>query len=126
MVSPTHVFLFKINDLYNIGYSDNLEKTKKQLNPAKLIASFTTTDKKVLDVLHSKFSNSRIPDSDYFKLSKDQLNECIIYFKNIGTLTFRKPIFSGFNLLITFLFFWILLTYLIVINIIDPIMGRFY
>ncbi len=121
-----HVYLFKIEGLYNIGFTSNLEKTKKSLKPGILIASLQSSKAELIkSQLHDLFIESKLPSSDYFKLSKAQVAECKNQLERIGGRNYFQPLFIGSRLFFAFLFSWILISAVIIKFAIDPVLSRF-
>ena len=80
-----YVYLIRNGDLYNLGYSKNLEKTKENLTPGKLFAYLKTNSANSLCTrLQQKYLEERLPNTDYFRLNKSQLLECQLIMKNHG------------------------------------------
>ena len=71
------VYLIRNKDLYKIGITENLEQRMKQLKPDEIVATLETEDYEKLEKeLHKKFKSKRIPQTEYFRLSKTQLDDC--------------------------------------------------
>tara|TARA_Y100001968_G_C19395618_1_gene738144 strand:+ start:913 stop:1290 length:378 start_codon:yes stop_codon:yes gene_type:complete len=121
-----HVYLFKNGDLYNIGYTSNLENAKKILQPAVLVASIKT-DKAALisSQLQVLFKEVQLPSSDYFRLSRTQALDCKKQLENIGGKDYFQPFFTGPRLLLGFIIAWIFITYIIINFGVEPILSRF-
>ncbi len=72
-----YVYLIRNKDLYKIGVSQNLERRMKKLKPDEIIKTLDTNDfEKLEKKLHKKFKEVRIPQTEYFRLSKSQVFEC--------------------------------------------------
>ncbi len=72
-----YVYLIRNGDLHKIGTTKNLQRRMKQLKPDEIISTLKTTDfKSVEKQLHRKYKEVRLPQSEYFRLSEQQLVEC--------------------------------------------------
>lgn len=119
---PLFVYVFKNEDLYNIGRSDNLETSKKNLRPGKIFAVLKTNNSEdVLNKLKDKYSSLRIPESNYYRLSDSQAEDCKSQLLQFGGSSDIKPLFSGPRLVLTFMIFWGLITFAIIKLGIDPL-----
>ena len=64
-----YIFLIQNGDLYNLGYTKNLEKIQDSLSPGKLFAYMKTKKaESICKSLQLRYINERIPMSDYFRL----------------------------------------------------------
>ena len=71
-----YVYLIRNGDLYKIGHTANLERRLKQLQPCVLIQSLVTDRSLNLEQeLHKLFQNVRIPQTEYFRLNKYQVEQ---------------------------------------------------
>ena len=101
-----YVYMIRNGDLYNIGRTDNLSLIKNQLQPGVLIASLKTEDaKEILEILQRNYSNQRVPQSNYFRLTKSQYKECKQKLNTAESKEDFKAFFSGINLVLTLLSF---------------------
>ncbi len=121
----SYVYLFQNKDIYNIGFSSNLEQLKQSLMPGELIAYLKTeSPEQICRKLHIRYSDVRIPQSDYFRLTKPQVLDCKLMLKDIGGKDFFQPIFRGFTLYLTLLISWISISLLIIKFGIEPIFYK--
>ncbi|WP_320667546.1 GIY-YIG nuclease family protein [Prochlorococcus sp. MIT 1307] len=121
-----YVYLVRNGELYNIGRTDNIEKTKKILEPGKLEAVLQTSDSKsILKILQKNYSEKWLPQSNYFRLSKLEAIECKRQLEEGRSKNDFKPFFSGATLLITFLTAWLGISFLIIEFAIQPIFSQF-
>ena len=74
--------------------------------------------------LQNRYSEVRLPQTDYFRLSKSQLIECQLMMKSEGGKKYFEPIFKGSNLVLSFLLAWIFLSALIIKLGVEPILNR--
>ena len=81
-----HVYLIRNQDLYKIGHTENLERRIKQLQPCVLVQSLETDRSLNLErELHKQYEDVRLPQSEYFRLSEDQVEKVRI------ALGWKKP-----------------------------------
>tara|TARA_Y100001968_G_C19322664_1_gene700094 strand:+ start:48 stop:638 length:591 start_codon:yes stop_codon:yes gene_type:complete len=71
------VYLIRNKDLYKIGITRNLKQRIKQLNPDGVLATLQTSNFISLEKsLHKRYKDVRIPQTEYFRLTQAQLNDC--------------------------------------------------
>ena len=71
------VYLMKNGDLYKIGCTTNLKGEISKMKPGEIISSFKTDDPKSFEVrLLRLYKKKRIPDTNYFRLSESEVNNC--------------------------------------------------
>jgi len=71
------VYLMKNGDLYKIGCTNNLKSEASKMKPGEIISSFKTNDPKSFEVrLLRLYKKKRIPDTNYFRLSESEVNNC--------------------------------------------------
>ena len=122
----SYVYLIQNGDLFNIGFTNNLERTRIELRPGELVA-FSTTDKPepVLKNLRKIYIDNRLPGSDYYRLANSQVKECRSLLEGDGSNNFFQPFLKGPSLVMFFLFSWFLITLIIIQYAINPILIRF-
>ena len=122
----TYVYLIQNGDLFNIGITNNLERTRINLKPGELLA-FLVTDKPepLINNLRKIYMDSRLPGSDYYRLANSQVKECRSFLEGDGSENYFEPFLKGPSLLLFFIFSWFILTYIIIELVVDPILGRF-
>ena len=70
------VYLIRNKDIYKIGITDNLLRRFKQLKPDEIINIVKCTNYQNLErKLHQKYKDFRIPQTEYFRLSKNQIKK---------------------------------------------------
>ena len=74
--SKGFVYLIRNDDIYKIGITDNLLRRFNQLKPDEVLnvvrcSNFESLEKE----LHKKFKEFRIPQTEYFRLNKNQLEQ---------------------------------------------------
>ncbi len=122
----SYVYLIRNGDLCNIGFTNNLERTRIDLRPGELLA-FLITDKPepLIKNLRKKYLDNRLPGSDYYRLANSQVNECRSLLEGDGPNNYFQPFLKGPSLFIFFIISWFALTYIIIEFAIDPILSRF-
>ena len=71
------VYLMKNGDLYKLGCTSNLESEASKMKPGKIISSFETKDPKSFEArLLRLYKKKRIPDTNYFRLSESEVDNC--------------------------------------------------
>ncbi len=71
------VYLMKNGDLYKLGCATNLESETSKMKPGEIISYFKTNDPKSFEVrLLRLYKKKRIPDTNYFRLSESEVNDC--------------------------------------------------
>ena len=71
------IYLIRNGDLHKIGTTKNLQRRMKELKPDKIIRTLERTDYREIEKeLHRKYKDVRLPQSEYFRLTESQLNEC--------------------------------------------------
>ena len=122
----SYVYLIQNGDLFNIGFTNNLERARIDLRPGELIAFLTTeTPEPLIKNLRKIYVDNRIPGSDYYRLSNSQVKECRILLEGDGSNNYFQPFLKGPRLFILFMFSWFFVTYIIIEFAVDPILGRF-
>jgi len=122
----SYVYLFQNGDLFNIGITNNLERTRIDLRPGELLA-FLITEKPepLINNLRKIYMDNRLPGSDYYRLGNSQVKECRSFLVGDGSNNYFEPFLKGPSLILFFIFSWILLTYTIIELAVEPILGRF-
>ena len=122
----SYVYLIQNGDLFNIGFTDNLERTRINLRPGELV-SFLNTDKPepLIKNIRKIYVDNRLPGSDYYRLANSQVKECRYLLEGDGSNNYFQPFLKGPSLFIFFMFSWILLTYSIIKFAVDPVLSQF-
>ena len=122
----TYVYLIKNGDLFNIGMTSNLERTRIDLRPGELIA-FSITDKPepLIKNLRRIYIDNRLPGSDYYRLANSQVKECRSFLEDDDSDNYFQPFIKGPSLFLSFISAWLLITYIIIEYAINPILERF-
>ena len=122
----SYVYLIKNGDLFNIGVTNNLEKTRIDLRPGELLA-FLKTEKPepIINNLRRLYMDNRLPGSDYYRLANSQVKECSTFLEVDGSNNYFQPFLKGPSLFLFFIFSWFLLTFIIIEFLVDPILSRF-
>ena len=70
------VYLIRNEDIYKIGITDNLLRRFNQLKPDEVLNVVRCSNYEKLEKeLHKKFKKNRIPQSEYFRLDKNQIEQ---------------------------------------------------
>ena len=71
------VYLMKNGDLYKLGSTSNLEYEANKMKPGEIISYFKTKSPQSFEVrLLRLYKKKRIPDTNYFRLSESEVNNC--------------------------------------------------
>lgn len=72
---PAFVYLVRNKDLHKIGRTENLERRMKQLQPDEIVEVLETDRSRDLEYeLHQLFKAKRLPQTEYFRLTEDEVN----------------------------------------------------
>ena len=122
----SYVYLIQNGDLFNIGFTNNLERTRIDLRPGELV-SFLITDnpEPLIKNLRKSYADNRLPGSDYYRLANSQVKECSFLLDGDGSNNYFQPFLRGPSLFIFFMLSWITLTYIVIDFAVDPILSKF-
>ena len=71
------VYLMKNGDLYKLGCTSDLKSEASKMKPGEIISTFKTNDPKSFQVrLLRLYKKKRIPDTNYFRLSESEVDNC--------------------------------------------------
>ncbi len=71
------VYLMKNGDLYKLGCASNLELESNKMKPGKIVSYFKTKESKSYEArLLRLYKKKRIPDTNYFRLSDSEVDNC--------------------------------------------------
>ncbi len=122
----SYVYLIQNGDLFNIGFTNNLERTRIDLRPGELIAFLITdTPETLIKNLRKTYVDNRLPGSDYYRLANSQVKECRSLLEGDGSDNYFQPVLKGPTLLIFFILSWLLVTYFIIEFAVNPVLSRF-
>ena len=123
----SYVYLIQNGDLFNIGFTNNLERTRIDLRPGELLAfSITEKPEPLIKNLRKIYIDNRLPGSDYYRLANSQVKECRSILEGDGSNNYYfQPFLKGPTLIVFFIFSWFLITYLIIEFAANPILSRF-
>ncbi len=72
------LYLFRNGDLYKIGRTEDLQSVIKKLSPDEIVKTIETDKAIPIEArLINKYKSCRIPETEYFRLNKIQVEECI-------------------------------------------------
>ncbi len=122
----SYVYLIQNGDLYNIGCTNNLERSRIELRPGELIA-FSITEKPELLIknLRKTYIDNRLPGSDYYRLANSQVKECRSFLEGEVSNNFFQPFLKGPILILFFILSWFLITFLIIEFAVNPVLNTF-
>ena len=121
----SYVYLIQNGDLFNIGFTRNLERTRIELKPGELIAfSITEKPEPLIKNLRRIYVDIRLPGSDYYRLANSQVKECRSILESDGSNNYFQPFLKGPNLFFFFIFSWFLITYIIIEFAFSPILNK--
>tara|TARA_B100000614_G_C14300119_1_gene391629 strand:- start:75 stop:635 length:561 start_codon:yes stop_codon:yes gene_type:complete len=106
------VYLMKNGDLYKLGCTTNLKSEANKMKPGEIISSFKTNDPKSFEVrLLRLYKKKRIPDTNYFRLSESEVNNCIKHLE--GKSNFPKTLNDELRIGLNGSLFFAAITFLI-------------
>ena len=122
----SYVYLIQNGDLFNIGFTSNLERKRIELRPGELI-SFSITDdpEPIIKNLRKIYIDNRLPGSDYYRLANSQVKQCRSFLEGDGPKNYFQPFLKGPSLFLFFVLSWFFITYIIIEFAINPILSRF-
>ena len=122
----SYVYLIQNGDLFNIGFTNNLERTRIDLKPGELIAfSMAEKPETIIKNLRKMYIDNRLPGSDYYRLANSQVRECRSFLEEDGSNNYFQPFIKGPSLFILFILSWIIFSYFIIVFAVNPILTRF-
>ena len=122
----SYVYLIQNGELFNIGSTNNLERTRIELRPGELLAfSITEKPEPLIKDLRKTYIDNRLPCSDYYRLANSQVKECCYFLEGNGSNNYFQPFLKGPSLILFFIFCWFLITYLIIELAVNPILTTF-
>ena len=122
----SYVYLIQNGDLFNIGCTNNLERTRIELTPGELVAfSITEKPEQLIKNLRKTYVDNRLPGSDYYRLANSQVKECRSFLEGEGSINYFQPFLKGPSLIIFFILSWFLITYIIIEFAVNPILRTF-
>ncbi len=121
----SYVYLIQNGDLFNIGFTNNLERTRVELRPGELIAFLTTDNPEpIIKNLRKIYVDNRLPGSDYYRLANFQVRECRLLIEGDEANNYFQSFLKGPTLVFFFMFSWLLITYFIIEFAVNPIFTR--
>jgi len=76
LVEKGFVYLIRNEDIFKIGITDNLLRRFNQLKPDEILNVVRCSNYETLEKdLHKKFKKNRIPQTEYFRLNKSQIEQ---------------------------------------------------
>ena len=122
----SYVYLIQNGELFNIGSTNNLERTRIELRPGELLAfSITEKPEPLIKDLRKTYIDNRLPCSDYYRLANSQVKECCYFLEGNGSNNYFQPFLKGPSLILFFILCWFLITYLIIQLAVNPVLTTF-
>ena len=121
----SYVYLIQNGDLFNIGITSNLERTRIDLRPGELLAFSSEKSESLIKNLRKIYIDNRLPCSDYYRLANSQVKECRSFLECDGSDNYLQPFLRGPSLFIFFILSWFLITYIIIEFAVNPILTSF-
>ena len=122
----SYVYLIQNGDLFNIGFTNNLERTRIELRPGELIAfSITEKPEPLIKNLRKIYVDNRLPGSDYYRLANSQVKECCSFLEGDEPNNYLQPFLRGPSLFLFFISSWFFITYIIIEFAVNPVFSRF-
>tara|TARA_Y100001968_G_scaffold252871_1_gene238408 strand:- start:723 stop:1100 length:378 start_codon:yes stop_codon:yes gene_type:complete len=122
----SYVYLIQNGDLFNIGFTNNLERTRIELRPGELLAFYITEKPEpLIKSLRKIYVDNRLPGSDYYRLANSQVKECRSFIEGDGSNNYLQPLLKGPSLFLFFILTWFLISYIIIEFAINPILSGF-
>ena len=122
----SYVYLIQNGDLFNIGSTNNLERTRIELRPGELVAfSITEKPEPLIKNLRKSYIDNRLPGSDYYRLANSQVKECRSFLEGDVLNNYFQPFLKGPSLVFFFILSWFLITYFIIEFAVNPILSKF-
>ena len=122
----SYVYLIQNGDLFNIGITTNLERTRIELRPGELLAfSINKKSEPLIKNLRNIYNDNRLPGSDYYRLANSQVKECRSFLEGDGSNNYFQPLLKGPSLFLFFASSWFLITYIIIEFAVNPILSSF-
>ena len=121
----SYVYLIQNGDLFNIGYTNNLERTRIDLRPGELLAFSKDEEPEILmKNIRKMYVDNRLPCSDYYRLSNSQVKELRSLLNVKGSNNYFEPFFKGPSLFFLFIFSWFLITFILIEFAVNPILSK--
>ena len=115
------VYLIKNGDLFKLGCTSNLKSEINKMKPGKLISSLETKDPRYFEArLLRLYKKKRIPDTNYFRLSESEVENCKKHLEGKSNLpkNLSDELGIGLNGSLLFAFITLLISMLINKNLI--------
>ena len=122
----SYVYLIQNGDLFNIGFTNNLERKRIELRPGELVAfSITENPEQVIKDLRKIYIDNRLPGSDYYRLANSQVKQCRSFLEGEESTNYLQPFLKGPVLFLFFILSWLFITYIIIEFAVNPVLARF-
>ena len=94
------IYLMRNGDLYKLGRTRNLESEVIKLKPGEILASYEASDPQCFEArLIRLYKRKRIPETSYFRLSEEEVNDCKKHLEGNSNLpkSLNDELKIGFN-----------------------------
>ena len=76
---PGFVYLIRNKDLFKIGITVSMQRRMKELKPDEVVAVKQAANMRGIEkLLHKRYKHQRIPQTEYFRLSSDEVSEAVL------------------------------------------------
>ena len=76
---PGFIYLIRNKDLYKIGITVSMQRRMKELKPDEIVAVKQAANMRGIEkLLHKRYKHQRIPQTEYFRLLPDEVNEAVL------------------------------------------------
>tara|TARA_B100001250_G_scaffold89554_1_gene74296 strand:+ start:147 stop:689 length:543 start_codon:yes stop_codon:yes gene_type:complete len=107
-----YIYLIKKGDLYSIGSTNDIEKKMSSIEPDKILKTIKLDNPISLEArLFRRYKSVRLPESSYFRLTEEQLQDCENQLSPTGKLP--KTFEAEFSITLTVSCIVFILTFLI-------------
>ena len=120
-----YIYLVKNGNLYHLGITKDLSRTKKDLSPGTLILACESIEgNKIIKRLQERYKRKMIPQSNYYRLEKNDISSIKNQFGKTSIISDEMPFFNGFKLVLLVSVSWLFISIMIINFIITPIFQR--
>ena len=86
-----YIYAIANQDLTKIGITTDLKRRMKELSPDKIhVTAWIPRYEELERKLHAKYRRERIPQTEYFRLSEEQINDLIAEIQNIEETEMKR------------------------------------
>ncbi len=82
--TPGYVYLLRNKDLYKIGITMSLQRRIRELKPDEVLEVMQMPNTRGAErILHARFKHKRVPQTEYFRLSNEEVQEARYLFRSV-------------------------------------------